>query len=128
MRILIVDADPSWRDLLTRIVSSSAPTEIEVVSATNGKDALDILPTVQAVVCDHLIPGPSGDEIRRRACARGLPAVLISSVTPLSIAGRQAYVPKDADLIRSAVDQMFSGFRPWGKIKAAARRKMALVG
>jgi DNA-binding NtrC family response regulator len=83
-RILCVDDEPLNLDLLEAMLS---PRGYDVVSALNGREALEKIKTERIDICllDVMIPGMDGFEICRRIKSdelhRNIPVVMITSFT-----------------------------------------------
>lgn len=73
LRVLVVDDDPHWRELITRVIGQAAP-QVQVETAANGFEAgrksVDFAPDL--VLLDIRMPGISGLEVcqRLQAAAR----------------------------------------------------------
>ena len=79
-RVLVVDDDYAIREMLTVLIEEE--TEHHVLSAANGREALDVLaldPAIDVVVCDINMPVMNGYELvrRMRADARLAPTPII---------------------------------------------------
>ncbi len=62
-RVLVVDDHPGTATTLARAISQLGP-EIEVISATNGKDALEqVADSIDILITDMIMPGMNGLEL-----------------------------------------------------------------
>lgn len=78
-RVLLVDDKPRYVDLLRRVL----PTDLEIVSASNGAEALELLATgdFDVVISDVRMPGASGMAILEavRATGRDVEVILMTA-------------------------------------------------
>lgn len=105
-RVLVVDDDPHVLKLLRLNFELEG---YDVVSATNGEDALKLIASKKpdVVVCDVMMPGMNGLEVVRRVredeAFANLPIVIVSAkaqvgdVSAGEGAGADAYVTKPFD-------------------------------
>lgn len=61
-RVLLVDDEPDVLDSLASVLAHASP-DWEIVTATNGAEALEKMDDVQVVVSDHRMPGMTGVEL-----------------------------------------------------------------
>lgn len=106
-RVLAVDDDPDYGDLLSTVLRGEG---YEVISARSGEEALELLAvqTVDCVLLDMMMPGLGGAETCRRLKAsvgiRDIPVLLLSAreergaVLEGLATGADDYVPKSAEL------------------------------
>lgn len=97
-RILAVDDYPMNLDLLRGMLRD---TSIEVDTATNGRDALELLKknTYHVLLLDHMMPDMDGvailQEIRKQGLCQGVPIIVI---TANAVAGsREQYLEEGFD-------------------------------
>ena len=65
VKILVIDDEPFWLSALSRFVESSNNFESQIFTATNGKDALNIVAknSIEVILCDYNLPELTGIEI-----------------------------------------------------------------
>lgn len=84
IRVLYVDDDPTYGDLVETFLTRE-DAEIEVVTATDAKDGLDILSNtgIDCIVADYFMPGMDGLDMLQAVKARSpaLPFILFTSGT-----------------------------------------------
>ena len=88
--ILIVDDDPSSRDVLARLLSNGG---YAVRTAANGWEALLAAdPSVDLILLDMMLPGMDGpsflEKLRRLPHGKHVPVVVISSMDVAEVAPR----------------------------------------
>lgn len=106
-RILIVDDEPSVRDLIRDTLELE---DHEVVEAVDGPSALEVLSADQlpdCVVLDIMMPGISGldvlTELRARPSTKELPVILLTAMSDDATtwagwsAGANVFLPKPFD-------------------------------
>ncbi|HKD43807.1 MAG TPA: response regulator [Myxococcaceae bacterium] len=100
-RILVVDDDSDWRELLLDCLDELGYATLE---ASNGQDALECVardaPSV--MLLDMRMPGMSGEEVLRRLPAENAPRVVVLTAARADEAGGALrtgphyYLPKGA--------------------------------
>ena len=92
IRILVVDDEPTVREVCAAMLRHLGH---EVVTASGGEEALQLLDGISLVVCDLSMPGMSGDELFGHVQVRrpGLPFVLSTGydVANAGVRGDQGY-------------------------------------
>jgi YesN/AraC family two-component response regulator len=87
--ILVADDDAMIRRFLVRVVSKVAP-HLQIIEATDGAQALNILQTTSlvAVITDYHMPSVTGLQIVETAHAQnpGLPVIVVSAHTEVAAA------------------------------------------
>ena len=73
-RVLIVDDDPAILEILHAYLSGEGH---EVLQASNGHQARDLLPRADLAILDWMLPGVSGLDLAREARALGLELPLL---------------------------------------------------
>ena len=99
-RVLIVDDDAAWRELIRLNLENLG---YEVIEADNGRQALDTirLSSLDLVLLDVTMPGMSGIEVVRKLPPDAPPVVLLTcksaeEVGPTLYEGARYYLPKEA--------------------------------
>lgn len=104
-RVLIVDDEPSIRDMLSGFLGDE---EYQVMTASNGQQALEIAvdKTPDLVLLDVMMPGLDGREVSRRLRqtpkTRHLPIILMSAASRIDPRefGADIFMSKPFDLFR----------------------------
>ena len=102
-RVLVVDDEPHVRDMLRAALTTMGA---EVVTAANGAQALEAVPTFQpdVILVDMMMPGLSGTEVRDALRRTGVtvPLILISGNKTAANEGFFAVLEKPFDLRKLA--------------------------
>jgi len=104
-RILVVDDDPSMREMLMRVLVNEG---YEVWTAANGKGALEIAASarVDLVILDLMLPGENGWDVYERLTVKNpLLSVIIATarsdqVFTAAAAGVEALLEKPLDFTK----------------------------
>jgi PAS domain S-box-containing protein len=87
-RILIVDDEVDWRDLLGTVLSSSGA---EVLGAASAREAMDVLEHYEGadiLIADLALPGVNGYDLMRRVRRLSAPAGQIAALAVTAYAGQ----------------------------------------
>lgn len=120
-RLLLVESEPKRLKMYQVALAGAG---FEVISATNGPRALEVIAAgeVDLMVTEASIPGGDGIELVRRMCERGAVArviLMLSSLNNETVrrgieAGAQQYLVKpNAELLAQAVTQTVAHFKRW---------------
>lgn len=99
-KILVVDDDPIWRDVLSEWLSELGYEPVQVKTGEEALQALD-RERYAVVLLDLYMPGLSGGDVVGRLPANPPPVVLLTSAPvreagPTLGAGARYYLPKEA--------------------------------
>lgn len=123
VKILVIDDEKPIRDWLVFVLGKIDEFDLEVFSASNGKDALEIIEKLQPnmIFCDIIMPVMGGLEFLEdfRSSDIETPVVLISNYAEFHYAqraivlGATEYVLK-AELTRDSLQQLVKKYRVGG--------------
>lgn len=122
-RVLIVDDSPVMRTFIRRIIALSGMEAAELLEASNGLEALNLLQTqwVDVVLTDINMPVMDGAELMRRLAAdetlKTLPVVVVSTdgtahrVEQMLGLGARGYVKKpfQPETLREELERVLGG-------------------